>query len=131
MLGKRHTEEAKSKMSELRKGKQLGDDNPARLPWVKEKISSSQKERLRLAKINGTGSYSQQYKDLQSKAHSGAGNSNAKRFTCTDPTGNVTVVIGKFKSFCKEKNIGYYAIIRRFENDVCHYNGWHIVREHK
>jgi len=126
MLGKTHNTDTKIKMSKQRKGKQLGDANPAKRPEVKEKISQAQRERLSRQKMLGTGHYDPALMAKRKELSQGSNNGNAKTFRFTDPNGNVTEVTGGCKKFCEENKLNYSGIRRKMENNSCQLNGWII-----
>ena len=131
MLGKTHTQDSKDKMSEQRKGKQLGDDNPAKRPEVKAKISQAQKERIARQKLLGTGHYDPILLEKRKELSNGKNNGNAKKFIITHPDGTVVEVVGEFKKYCKENRIPRDGILRAMRNGVNSYKGYSITKQKK
>ena len=112
--GKTHTAESMEKMMKYhrdplirrkRSQRVTGDLNPAKNPGVGKKISQSQKDRMFKDKINGTGSYSESYKQKQSLAQSGGNNGRANTYIFTDVFGATYTVKGNAKHFCNEHYI--------------------------
>lgn len=112
--GKTHTPESMEKMMryhadpKVRERKSIrvrGENNPSKRPEVAKKISQVQKERMIRDKLNGTGSYSESYKQKQSLAQGGANNGRANTYVFTDVAGATYTVKGNVKHFCNEHSI--------------------------
>lgn len=103
-----------------------GDKNPAKRLEVKEKISQSQKEKMRQDKLLGKGSYSQSFKEKQSAAHSGANNGRALTVKFTDPDGKEFIVTGYMKKFCLSNNLSYCEMIKVAKGKLEMHRGWKL-----
>jgi hypothetical protein len=130
--GKKHSQESMEKIREyhsrpeIKKQKSertMGDKNPAKRSDVRLSISKSQKERLDKERATGTGYFSAEQKAKRSEVQTGAKNGNAKTFKCTSPNGEVHMVTGRLKKFCKEYNLSYGSILGK---DIVEHRGWTI-----
>jgi hypothetical protein len=101
-----------------------GDKNPAKRNDVRESISKSQRARLDKERELGIGYFSPEQHKKRKESQSGPKNGNAKTYECVSPLGEVFIVIGGIKKFCKEHNLNYYAIVG--QTSVSH-RGWSIL----
>jgi hypothetical protein len=131
--GKTHSNESLTKMKsyhndplvKLQKSERVqGDKNPAKRNDVRESISKSQRARLDKERELGIGYFSPEQHKKRKESQSGPKNGNAKTYECVSPLGEVFIVIGGIKKFCKEHNLNYYAIVG--QTSVSH-RGWSIL----
>lgn len=101
MYGKNHSDETKQKISEINKGRLLGDKNPSKRPEIREKISKTKMGEL---------------------------NPNAIKWVLTDPDGNVTIFTGGIKRILKSHGLTYSRMKNVLDGATEEYNGWKLTR---
>jgi hypothetical protein len=106
-------------------------NNPTLKKEVREKISDKKKEhvvseetREKLRKHN-LGKKLPEEQCLKRRGKNlGDTNPSAKRYEIKDPEGNIFIVHGKLKSFCKEHNLRPGSIIDLAKGRLLSYKGW-------
>lgn len=133
--GRTHSEESMKKMlayhhnpaTRIAKSERVkGDLNPSKNPEVRKLIGIKQRERLAKQKELGIGNYAPEllaYRKILSK---GASNGNSKLVKFTDPDGNVSMIKGEFKIFCKKNNLSYRYMLDVVKGRKDNHQGWKV-----
>lgn len=131
MKGRSHTAEARAKMSEALRGeknpnfgKKFSEEHRRRIseskrgekhPFFGKTLSAEKRAKLSEA-IRGERhpffgkKLSEETRAKMSEAHRGEKSSSAKSFLFTSPSGEVFLVVGRFKAFCREQGISPHTM---------------------
>jgi hypothetical protein len=136
MYGKKHSAETMRRLAiyhnspeviAMKRERATGDNNPAKKPETREKISISQKEKHKRDKANGTGSYSDECRKKHSLNSSRACNERAKMYKIVNKDGLEFVVHGKLSHFCKEHGLSYGLTLHAVKHSISELEfGWRI-----
>ena len=109
-------------------------NNPTSRKEVREKISQnkqghivSEETREKLRQCNLGKKLSEEQCLKRRGKNLGGINPSAKRYEIVDPDGNVYIVHGRLKAFCREHNIRFASIIDLAKNRISYYKGWKAV----
>jgi hypothetical protein len=118
----------KPEVKALKSSRVKGDKNPSCRPEVQAKIKAGIAETRKRQKEEGTGYYSEEYRQNMSRATSGSGNGRSKKYILTSPTGDQYTAYGTLKHFCSEHGLSYEWAAKNAKNNIREpgIEGWSI-----
>jgi len=118
----------KPEVKALKSSRVKGDKNPSCRPEVQAKIKAGIAETRKRQKEEGTGYYSEEYRQHMSRATSGSGNGRSKKYILTSPAGDQYTVYGTLRHFCLEHGLSYGWATKNAKNNIREpgIEGWSI-----
>jgi group I intron endonuclease len=133
----RHTEETKKKISEANKGRKWSEESKKnfskKLKGRKGPVISEEaKKKLSLERkgIPRNKEVIEKMSKTMKEKYKPENHSSSKKFIFTSPNGEEYIVVGRFKKFCKEKNISHWGMrnIIRTDKVVPGCKNWKVRR---